>query len=547
MLFSILFSLTIIFLPVWKSFRELSKLIIMPFWKKIVRDTDKWKYEKWFWTVFNIIWFPIWLILTIWYFISWLLSFITIIWIPYWIVSIRLAKFIFLPIWVRVLTEDEFISHKVNQEINKFKSWLENKENIETNNTKLNNTYNEKIELSQEDEIYLKEQKIELELLKQKQEIEAIKRQQEFDEKIEKFKENTKNFLNKIVLITKELFKKYKPIVIEKSWEISSKINEKIKETDFEWLKNKWFETIKKSNNINKKYIYITLSIIWILIFILIWNTLYKNYFYNNQIIKTDEKIFLRKDPDFIEFFNNNKIKIIPENKEHILSQMLYTYRQYNDNYETWYKYAWYSVLKLNNKLPSPLPENFHYSTNNNDDYSEIITKDIWNNNLLEIKSETEKNVDIYKTDLFKNLNNFTNKNTFYSNIDIWNKFSWNFYKEILNIFWLRNIISNLDELLSYNFIWINNKLLWLDYKNNDLILRLEFNYNDILNTPDWVLNEWIEKLENLILESDPIIFKTYKITENNKTIKVEITFKLNYDKIKSNDSINNLPLFYNY
>lgn len=544
MLLYLLFSLTIVLLPIWKSFRELSKLIIMPFWKRIVRDTEKWKYEKWFWLIFNIIWFPIWLFLTIWYFISWILSFITIIWIPYWIVSIRLSKFIFLPIWVRVLTEDEYISHKVGQEIGKYKNWLE-QQNIQTNFIKEDKIYNNKIELSEEDKVYLREQQIELELLKQKQELEAIKRQQEFDEKIEKIKNSSKDFFWKILLDIKNIFQKYKPIVIEKSWIVANNISEKIKETDFEGIKNKWLDTIKKSNKINKKYIYWVLIIIWISVLTFIWFKLYEKYLYYNQIIKTDEKIFLRKEPDFIEFFNNNKIKIIPENKEHILSQMLFSYRKYNDNYDSWYKYAWYSVLKLDKEIPKELPKDVHYSTFNDKD-SNIITKNIWNNTLLEIQSEKEKNINIYETELFKSLNNFTNKNTFYSSIDIWNKSSGNFSNNILNIFWLRNIIFHLDELLWYNRIWINNKLLWLDYKNNDLILRLEFNYNDVVNTNETSIKDGLNQLENIILESDPIIFKTYKITENEKKIKIDIIFKLDYDKIKNNDSINNLPILNN-
>lgn len=45
----------------------------------------------------------------------------------------------------------------------------------------------------------------------------------------DKLKKILKFIFNKLILVTKNLFKKYKPIVIEKSGEISSKINEKDK------------------------------------------------------------------------------------------------------------------------------------------------------------------------------------------------------------------------------------------------------------------------------------------------------------------------------
>lgn len=535
MLFSLLFSLTIVLLPIWKSFRELAKFIIMPFWKKIVRDTEKWKYEKWFWLVFNILWFPLWLFLSIWYFISWILSFLTIIWIPYWIVSVRLSKFVFLPIWVRVLTEDEYISHKVLQEVNKYN--INNNQNINNNIEK--EVTNEKIELSEEDKVYLKEQQIELELLRQKQEIESIKRQKELDEKIERFKNKTKDFFDKTILNIKKIFQKYKPIVIEKSWIIANNISKKIKDTDFEWIKNKWLNTIKKSNKINKKYIYLWIIIIWIVLLTFIWFKTYEKYFYYNQIVKTDEKIFLRKDPDFIEFFNNNKISIIPENKENILSQKLYAYRYYkNGSYESWYKSSWYEVL-LNKKV-SNLTD---YENDDND--LDIITKNIWNNNLLEINSEKEKNINIYETELFVKLNNFTNNNTFYSNIELidwgtFNRFPLDFNNKVLDIFWVKDIFNEIDKSLT--ILFTGNRLIWLDYKNDNLILRLEYISKNIMlhNSNSENIKE---NINNHIQESSPIIFRDYKVRQDDNKIFIEIIFKLNYDKIKNNDSINNLPI----
>lgn len=107
------------------------------------------------------------------------------------------------------------------------------------------------------------------------------------------------------------------------------------------------------------------------------------------------------------------------------------------------------SVLKLNINLPSPLPEWFHYSSSNNDDIDlDKFTKNIWNNNLLEIQSESEKNafsIFFIKQNYLKNLNNFTNKNTFIQNIEliknwVFDRFPWNFKNTILDIFWIKTI-----------------------------------------------------------------------------------------------------------
>lgn len=131
MLFAFICSITVVLLPLAKSFREIAKLIIMPFWKEIIRNKDMWTYHKSFWLVFNIIWFPIWLILSIFYFITWLLSFVTIVWIPAWIVMIKLSKIMILPIWVRVVTKKEYIQEVIKEELKKQWNHSEQK-NIES-------------------------------------------------------------------------------------------------------------------------------------------------------------------------------------------------------------------------------------------------------------------------------------------------------------------------------------------------------------------------------------------------------------------------------
>lgn len=536
MLLSLLFSLTIIFLPIWKSFRELAKLIIMPFWKKIVRDTEKWKYEKWFGLVFNIIWFPIWCIMALWYFISWILSFITIIWIPYWIVSVRLAKFIFLPIWVRVLTEDEYIWHKVNKEISKHNQISYNK-SINAD-IEIKEKYTPKIELTEEERAILEQETKDLDLLRKKQALETLKRQKEFDEKIDKLKIKIKDNFYKFLELVKNLFYKYKPIVINKSSKLANDVNKKIKETDFKEIKNKSLNSIKEKRNIsiNKKYIYFPLILLLAILLIFLWYKWYNYYLFNNQVIKTDENnIFLRKEPNFIEFYNNNKIQIVPEDETHTLSQILYAYRYYEEDYwNSWYKYAWYNVFNSEKE-----PEFMRTESDINE--FNINSKNIWGNNYLEIRSEKEENINIYETKLFIELNEFTNKNTFYSNIETWKEFSGNFNQKLLNIFWLWEIIDGLEYWFSSN-----KKILWLDYKNNNLVLRIKYQ-NTTNKLEDTNIKNYLEWLENSISENKPIIFKDYKIIENENSIYIKVVFKLNYDKIKNNDSINNLPLFYKY
>lgn len=124
MFIAFIFWISVIFLPLAKSFRQIAKLLIMPFWKEIIRDKEQWTYNKSFWLLFNIIWFPIWLILSIFYFISWILLFVTIIWIPAWIVHIKLAKIIILPVWIKVVTKKEYVQELVKDELKK--QWKNN-------------------------------------------------------------------------------------------------------------------------------------------------------------------------------------------------------------------------------------------------------------------------------------------------------------------------------------------------------------------------------------------------------------------------------------
>lgn len=154
MFFALICGLTVVLLPLAKSFREIAKLIIMPFWKEIIRNTDMGTYHKSFWLVFNVIWFPIWLILSVFYFIVWLLSFVTIVWIPTWIVMLKLAKIMILPIWIKVVTKKEYIQELVKQELKK--QWNNSKnENVESSkNESIESLKDENLTIEEKSKLY---------------------------------------------------------------------------------------------------------------------------------------------------------------------------------------------------------------------------------------------------------------------------------------------------------------------------------------------------------------------------------------------------------
>lgn len=546
MFFSFIFSLTIIFLPIGKAYREMAKLVLKPYWKRIIKDKNLLgKYEKGFGLIFNIIWFPIWLIFFIFYFVKWFFEMITIVWIPFAIVDFKIWKAMFLPIWIRVLNEDDYISYKVWKEINK----VNEKENFKVVENK---------KLTKEEIKELEENEKELKLLQKKQELEKLKRKEELNKII---KENTnlvKNISKKTFLKIKSFFIKYIPILLKnikkiekqvlKEWKnVSKKITKKAQNIDTEKYKNMWLnniekvKTIKISNNV-KKY-----SIFWIIIFILalIWNYSYDNFYYNNQIIKVWDNISLKKNPVFINYFNNNKIKIWFNDEENILSQYLMSARSYKNkswyiNYKIWWYSSMYSIKnrvniedikERQNKLWVIVEKNENWKV-------DIIT---YNENIDELN--------LYNTKLFKELNAFTNRNTFYSSISeiydntiIMNSWIWN---SIQSLFQIDELLKNINTEIRNNILiqWnYRNYILWLEIDDNKLIINLKYNFDSINISDKDIVEDWIYQILSNINEENKINYSSYNINFENNSIIVKATYKIaksDLEEILNNKSLN--------
>jgi hypothetical protein len=296
-------------------------------------------------------------------------------------------------------------------------------------------------------------------------------------------------------------------------------------------------KTLKINNNYKKYWILIFL----IIALILIWNYSYNTFYYNNQIIKVWNKINFKKIPDSIEYFNNNKINIIPEKIEnHILTQSLMWYRNISYNE---YKNAWYNVFySKETKLWKIIKENILEEYKQKDIF---IEEEIKNNNIIIVKyNEKLDRKNLYKTENFKNLNNFTNINTFYSNISNTLEFNTNSKVKdfIYKNFDLNYIFNNLDESF-YNVDLINKKI-WLDYKDNFLILRINYLYNKkekVLLKDAEDINfykippEYLDDLWKNIKEESLLLYEESKIYSTDSNTYIEIKFSIDLDKINKN------------
>ena len=112
LILSLLFYITIIGAPIGRACLEFAKLSAAPFGKQIVKedeikiDGDVPGWKKVLSLILNILWFPLGLVMSLLYLVYGLLSMITIIGIPAGVVYLRMGKFLFAPIGVRVVKKD---------------------------------------------------------------------------------------------------------------------------------------------------------------------------------------------------------------------------------------------------------------------------------------------------------------------------------------------------------------------------------------------------------------------------------------------------------
>lgn len=145
---SFIFSITVVLDPIWKSMRQIAKIILWPFWKSVIRDKNQSTYNKRFGLIFNIIWFPFWIFLWFLHTIFWIISCFTIVWIPTWLVMFKIAKAIVFPIWIKVVNQKELVQEMVREELQK--QWELNQNQEINNHNNVENSSNENIPVEEE-------------------------------------------------------------------------------------------------------------------------------------------------------------------------------------------------------------------------------------------------------------------------------------------------------------------------------------------------------------------------------------------------------------
>ena len=125
LVFSVIFALTIIGIPIAKSLLQFAKLSAFPFGKEVIKETElKGKenvsgFRKTGGIILNIIWFPVGLILSLLHLILGILAFITILGIPIGVVYVRMGKFLLFPIGAKVVSKKQAMASAVANEISK--------------------------------------------------------------------------------------------------------------------------------------------------------------------------------------------------------------------------------------------------------------------------------------------------------------------------------------------------------------------------------------------------------------------------------------------
>ena len=125
LLLSVLFTITIVGIPIAKSLLQFAKLSAFPFGKEIIKETELKGADnvstirKVFGIIVNVIWFPIGIILAGIYIISGIVSFITIVGIPSGVVYVKAAKFVVWPIGAKVVSKKQAYASAVANELEK--------------------------------------------------------------------------------------------------------------------------------------------------------------------------------------------------------------------------------------------------------------------------------------------------------------------------------------------------------------------------------------------------------------------------------------------
>lgn len=120
---SVLFSITIVGIPIGKSLFQLAKLTAFPYGKEVIRETElKGKHNvssirRLGGLIVNIIWLPIGIVLAIVYLAMGILAAITIIGIPVAIVYVKLGQFLLFPIGAKVVTKRQAMASAVANEM----------------------------------------------------------------------------------------------------------------------------------------------------------------------------------------------------------------------------------------------------------------------------------------------------------------------------------------------------------------------------------------------------------------------------------------------
>jgi len=119
----VLFSITIVGIPIGRACFEFAKLSAFPYGKEIIRETElkgkshtspAWRVIN---LVLNVIWFPIGLFLTLTYFVLTVVYALTIIGIPVAIVYVRMGQFVLAPAGCRVVSKKQAFASAVANEM----------------------------------------------------------------------------------------------------------------------------------------------------------------------------------------------------------------------------------------------------------------------------------------------------------------------------------------------------------------------------------------------------------------------------------------------